>query len=862
MSEDSLNTEANHVPALEIAHVLFLDMVGYSRLPMEAQTELLVELQAIVRTNSEFLRAQKLDQLLRLPTGDGMALIFFGDAEAPARCAIEICRVLPQHANLKLRMGIHSGPVQRVEDINTSRNVSGAGINYAQRVMDCGDAGHILVSRTVADLIGETSRWSAALHDLGEVEVKHGARLHFYNLYGENFGNPCLPQKIENQREQAAETERARAAKASVKRGRLSIIVIGVAVFAAMGIVAIFYTRRAHALTNKDTVVLADFDNQTGDKVFDDTLKQGLAVSLSQSPFLSLITDQRINTTLRMMGRQPGDRLTEELARQLCVRTGSKAMFAGSISLLGTQYVIGLKTVHCTDGDVLAQEQVQAQSKEDVLRALDKAAKELREKLGESLSTLQRYDTPLEEASTSSLDALKAYSTAQKAFATEGDAAALPYFQRAVELDPKFALAYRTMAIAYSNLGQATRARDAALKAFELRQRVTEREKYAIEAFYYLLVTGELEKSNQVYELWRKGYPRDAIPASDLGDSYMRMGDWQRAVPPEEEATRLDPSIAMFHSNLAWGELALNRTEQARRTVDGALQRKLDSTFLRLALYETAFLRGDKAGMQQQLDWASGRLGQEDWLLSAQSDTEAYLGRLDKAREFSRRAVESAHRADAKEAAALWQAKAALYEAELGTTNSARQQAMAALAIMPGKDVRTLVALVLARVGEAVEARKLADDLNKELPLDTLVQGYWLPAIRAAINLHENKGESDAVEILKPAMQYELAQNEPFQFGMLYPIYLRGQGYYMAGQGKEAASEFQKIVNHRGVVLNFPLGALAQLQLARAKAITGDKDAARQTYSNFLNLWNSADPGIPILKQAKAEYAKLTDQSP
>jgi len=397
---------------LEIAHVLFMDIVAYSRLPMEQQTRLSVELQSLVRDSSEFQRAEQHDQLLRLPTGDGMALIFFGDPEAPVRCALEVSRAMHKHPELKLRMGIHSGPVQRIDDINASRNVSGAGINYAQRVMDCGDAGHILVSRAVAEVIGETSRWNSALHDIGQVEVKHGAHLHLFNLYGEGFGNAEVPQKVRQQQEQATETGRLQTVKARQKRRRWSVVAISVGVVVVVMVAATFYTRRAHALTDKDTIVLADFTNKTGDPVFDDTLKQGLSVALSQSPFLKLLSDEKVNDTLKMMGGKLGERLTPEVAQEVCLRTNNKAMLGGSISTLGSQYVIGLKAIHCIDGDVIAQEQVQAGAKEQVLKALDKAATSLRGKLGESVTSIKRFDTPLLEATTPSLEALKAFTVA------------------------------------------------------------------------------------------------------------------------------------------------------------------------------------------------------------------------------------------------------------------------------------------------------------------------------------------------------------------------------------------------------------------------------------------------------------------
>jgi class 3 adenylate cyclase len=408
--------EPNPSPCLEMAHVLFMDIVAYSRLPMDEQTRLISKLQQIVRGTAEFARAQKRRQLLRLPTGDGMALVFFANAEAPVRCAIEISRSLRDNSELKLRMGVHTGPVQRVEDINANRNVAGGGINIAQRVMDCGDAGHILVSSTHAEVLGHVSSWSAMLHDLGEAEVKHGVRVHLYNLYNQEAGNPDLPKKISVQR--AAPSEAA----TKVRKKNLLSIVTGSVAALALALVGgwLFYAHKAHALSATDTIVLADFMNRTGDAVFDDALRQGLSVGLAQSPFFNILSDQKIRDTLKLMGRAPEERLTPDIARDLCQRTNSKAYLNGSIASLGSQYVVGLNAVNCRTGDSLAQEQVRAEGKEQVLKALDEATIKLREKVGESLGMIEKFDVPISEATTSSLEALKAYSLAGQALNEEG----------------------------------------------------------------------------------------------------------------------------------------------------------------------------------------------------------------------------------------------------------------------------------------------------------------------------------------------------------------------------------------------------------------------------------------------------------
>jgi len=626
-------------------------------------------------------------------------------------------------------------------------------------------------------------------------------------------------------------------------------LVVAVAVLAVGGY---FYIHRLPKLTDKDTIVLADFDNKTGDAVFDDTLKQALAVHLEQSPFLNVLSDEKVNATLQLMGRQAGERLTVGIAHDLCQRAGSKALLSGSIASLGSQYIVGLQAISCSTGDTLVKEQTQAGGKEQVLKAVGDTANALRRKLGESLVSVQKYDTPLEQATTSSLEALKAYSAGWKA-QRQSDIAAIPYYKRAIELDPNFALAYSQLAILYSNTGQTARASEGAKKAFELRDRVSEHEKYRISAYYYLLVTGELQKSKEVYELWRQAYPRDLIPNIDLAATDMDAGQWEKALPEAQQALRLAPEDFVSWGNLATIYLALNRLEEGKATLDQAQARKFDVYFLHLEKYYASFLSNDYQGMREQASWAGGG---EDVVLSAQSDTEAYFGRLANAREFSQRAIDSARTADAKETAAFRQANAALRDAEFNNASSAQLQAQAALALASGSSVRAQAALAMARAGHTAEARRLAGTLTRDFPQDTIMQNYWLPSIWAAIELTRNNAEK-AVELLRPATAYELCQPPGFFIGMMYPVYLRGQAYLQMRKGKEAAAEFQKMIEHRGIVLNFPTGALARLGLARAFALEGDKAKASAAYQDFLTLWKDADPDIPILKQAKAEYAKL-----
>jgi len=613
-------------------------------------------------------------------------------------------------------------------------------------------------------------------------------------------------------------------------------------------------TTKATPLTEKDTVVLADFDNKTGDTVFDDALKQALAVQLGQSPFLNILSDRKVEETLHLMGRTSNERVTRDIARELCVRTGSKAIILGSIFNLGGQYVIGVDAIGCGSGDTLAKEQEEAASKQDVLKALGMAAANLRGKLGESLATIQKFDVPV-EATTPSLEALKAFSMGITTFRTKGVAEAIPFYKHALELDPNFAVAYASLGVVYANLGQTSLAAANLKKAYALREHVSEREKYRIASMYYNLVTGELEQATQAYELWAKSYPQDAVPPGNLGDIYAKLGQYEKALSKNQESQRLELDVVGY-SNLAGNFLALNRPEDAKKTIAEAQERKFEGDFVHLAIYQLAFVKGDTAEMGRQVEWAAGKPGTEDLLLSWQSDTHAYYGRLVKARDFSRRAVDAAVRADSKETAAIWQVNAALREAEFGNAAAAKQGVAAALALSPGRDVKMFAALTLAQVGEIARAKAIVEELQKNYPSQTVLKVYWMPAIKAAMEL--NAGNStQALMFLEAAAPYELGEPPPLQLGTLYPVYIRGQAQLMTHNGTAAATEFQKFLDHGGIVLNFPLGALAHLGLARAYALEGDTGKARTAYQDFLTLWKDADPDIPILKEAKAEYAKL-----
>jgi len=617
-------------------------------------------------------------------------------------------------------------------------------------------------------------------------------------------------------------------------------------------------SRRVHALTPSDTIVLADFVNSTPDPVFDDALNQALTVELEQSPFLKILPEARVRDTLRLMGRSPDAPLTPEVGRELCQRAAGRAVLWGSIAALGAQYVIGLSAAECSSGNHLASEQTQSVSKEAVLKTLGTAASRLRSKLGESLTSVRQFDTPLEQATTPSLEALKAYSLGRKAQYQRGNSAALPLFKRAIELDPNFAVAYAALGIAYSNLGEPGLANENLQRAYALRDRVSEREKLRISASYHSYFDGDLVKGSEMYELWAQAYPRDGVPLGNLGAINFYMGRYEEALSQTLEHLRIDPDNGMGYGNLVAQYAALNRFDEAKAAYQEAMARRLDDASLHGNLYGIAFVQEDAAEMERQIAWAAGKPGAEDVLLSFASDTEAFHGRLSKARALSLRAIDSARRNDQKETAAAWQMNAALREAEFGNASRARKGTSSALAMASTRDVQILAALALARAGALIKAQEIAEDLAKHFPHDTLIVSYWLPTINAALEI--NRGNpSKAIEILQVTIPYELGEPYPlFQVGgYLYPVYVRAQSYLLLRRGDEAAAEFQRMLDHRGIVMNCPLGALARLGLARAYALQGHTAESRSTYQKFFTLWKDADSDMPILRQAKAEYAKL-----
>jgi len=646
--------------------------------------------------------------------------------------------------------------------------------------------------------------------------------------------------------------------KGTIAGKRYRIVIPVAAVMIAALVVAWLYYRSHQTirLTEKDTIVIADFANTTGDPVFDSTLKEALGVDLEQSPFLNVLSDRKVGETLKLMGKSSSERITRDLGREICIRTNSQALLTGSIAALGSHYAIAIKALNCRNGDVIAATEGEAEGREKVLQTLGEEVSSLRGKLGESLASIKKFDKPLEEATTSSLEALQAYTEGDRLAREQSDTKAVPFLKRAVELDPNFARAYASLGVRYNNLGQASLAIQSVKKAYELRNRVSEREQYYIACTYFTLVTGELTKAIQQYELWIQQYPRDYVAATNLGVNYFTLGQFERAAAVTRQALELEPDSIVGYNNLGIAYFSMNRLDEAKSAFDEALTRKLDGPYLRQSIYYLNFLRQDAAGMQQEITWAMGKPGAEDILLSAESDSQAYHGRLQKARELSQRAEESARRNDSKETAAFWQGNGALREAEFGYASEARERAQQALALAPGRDVWVEAGLALARAGSATEAEKLADHLNHEFPLDTLMQNYWIPAIQASIEL-DRRNADKAIALLQAALPYELADPPPFAAGTIYPAYLRGQAYLFVHKGPEAATEFQKIIDHPGVIVNFPLAALAHLGVARARNLSGDVAGTRTSYQDFFALWKDADPDIPILKQAKAEYAKL-----
>ena len=643
---------------------------------------------------------------------------------------------------------------------------------------------------------------------------------------------------------------------------RWGVIAPAAAVALAFFVAGYLYLHRTPKLTDKDTLVLADFTNTTGDPVFDGTLRQGLAVQLAQSPFLSLVSDERIHKTLSLMGRPADARLTPDLAKEICERAAGAAVLDGSIASLGSEYVLGLRAKDCRTGDVLNEEQVQAARKEDVLNALSQIASRFRTRVGESLATVQKHDTPLAEATTPSLEALKAYSAASKVLSSgTGLAAAVPLFKRAIEMDPKFAMAYASLGLNYLFMGEPALSAESNSQAYRLRDRASDAEKFLITASYDMNVTGNLEKAQQTCELWAQTYPRELTPHALLGSlMYPTSGKYEKAVEAAKKQVELDPDFPIGYYQLSFNETYLDRLDDAENALRRASDRKLDIPEFSIQRYDIAFLRADKAGMEREAAKARGKSGVEDMLSDREGFVLAYSGHLQQAGKMSQRAGDLALQGAQRGRAALFGTGAALWEALFGNAHAARERAVAVLELSTDRDVEYGAAFALALSGDSSRAQTLANDLEKRFPEDTAVRFSYVPAIRALLALHDGE-PSKAIQLLRAALPYDLGtppcSAPPGFFGMLYPVYVRGEAYLAAHQGAEAAAEFQKILDHRGIVINDPIGALARLQLGRALTLSGDKAKAAAAYQDFLTLWKDADPDIPILKQAQGEYARL-----
>jgi len=620
-----------------------------------------------------------------------------------------------------------------------------------------------------------------------------------------------------------------------------------------------FYVHRAPKLTDKDTIVLTDFQNLTGDPVFDGTLRQGLTIQLGQSPFLSIVSDERIQNTLRLMGQPADARLTPELARDVCQRTASAAILEGSITPLGSQYVLGLRARNCRTGDILAEDQVQAATKEEVIQSLTQIASKFRSRAGESLATIEKQ-TPLEEATTSSLEALKAFSTGWQLEQSNGQVAAVRHYQRAIAIDPQFAMAYAALGFVYYNNGETELAAENTRKAYLLRERSSEREKLFIAYAYDRQVTGNLEKAQKTADLWVQTYPRDVNAHSLLaGWITQGTGKYDKSLEEAQKALALDPDHVFGYSNLGFDNLYLERFSETEKVLKRAADRNLEFPDFSVMRYYLAFFKGDQAQMEREVAQARARSGAEDWLSHHQAMVLAYSGHLQQADIKSRRAVELAQQTGDKGRAGLYEAAAALRAAHFGDARAAKQRATEALALSRGRDVEYGAAFALAISGDSSGSQKLADDLDRRFSQDTTAQYIYLPSLRALLAVaHGNPAK--AIELLQVAIPYDLALPGTAYhgfFGGLYPAYVRGEAYLAADQSKEAATEFRKVLNHRGLVFADPIGSLAHLQLGRALGLEEDTAGAKTAYQEFLALWKDADLDSQILREAKTEYARL-----
>jgi eukaryotic-like serine/threonine-protein kinase len=675
-----------------------------------------------------------------------------------------------------------------------------------------------------------------------------------YRFLGPTVRSPDVADRLEAALVPVDESPRSRMRMAGlIAAGILLMFIVAIGAW-------LHFRPGTMVLTARDSVVIADFANSTGDPVFDETLRQGLTVELGQSPFLSIVPEERIQQQLKFMGQPAGTSLTPEFAREICERTGSAALLEGSIASLGSQYVLGLEAKDCKSGQLMAQEQVEAAKKEEVLQALSVIARRIRLRVGESLATVEKHDTPLPEATTSSLEALKAYSTGLKVSSSKGDAAALPLFKLATEIEPHFAMAFAQLGLAYGAVGESDLSAQNTSKAYELRNRASDAERFFITASYEARVTGNLKKAQETCEAWAQAYPRDTAPHEYLsGFIYPASGKYEKGIEAAQKAIELSPDTAIAYSMLAYNYVSLDRPQEAKDILRRASERKLDTSEIRLQRYLIAFLQGDRAGMAQEAALAEGKAEAEDWIVYNEASVLAYNGRLREALTKARHAEEMAKQGSHPERAALFEIGSALWQAFYGEGYAARKDANAAMQLSRDREVLYGAALALALSGDSFRARHITDDLDRRFPEDTSVRSSYVPVLRSSLAM--NQGQAlKALELLQIAVPYELGTHRSSihgNFGALYPVYMRGQAYLAAHQGEEAAVEFQKILDHRGVVVSDTVGALAHLQLGRAYVMQGNKPKAKTAYESFLALWKDADAEMPVLARAKSEYASL-----
>lgn len=633
-----------------------------------------------------------------------------------------------------------------------------------------------------------------------------------------------------------------------------------VAIAVLLAVVAVTWRSvrsRPRALGEKDTVVLADFVNSTSDPVFDDTLRQGMAVQLEESPFLSLVSEERIRHTMSLMGEPENMRITPKIARQVCERLGSAAVIDGSIARIGTEYVLGLHAANCTTGETLDDEQVRAAREGDVLDAVTRIARNFRSRTGESLATIQQHATPLAEATTPSLEALKAYSSAGKvAFSNPQQAILL--LQHAIQIDPNFAIAYALQGRIYADIWESVLSQQSLKKAYELRQHANDHERLLIEVDYQENVAGDLEKTQQISGLWAQMYPRDVLPHGELTWTDQALGKYDDSIEEAEKAIGIDPDFTPAYNNLAWAYVMSDRLAEAETTLQRASDRKLQMPEMLVMRYYIAFLKGDDAGMERAAAQAQGQSEADDWLTYEKATALALSGHLQLARMMVSRAVQLARQANQPERAAMYEAGLAVREAFYGEAHQARRDALEAHDLSDGRDVEWGAALAYELSGDFLESQRLAIDLEKRFPNDTYVRMVYLPELRALAAFHDNE-PAKAFDLLQAAAPFELGVPGSWSgfFGNLYPAYLRGEADLEDHRASESVTEFQKVLDRPGVVFSDPVGVLSHLQLGRAFSRIGDKTRAKSSYEKLLTLWKDADPEIPILKQARAEYAKL-----